>query len=334
MQALFVHPYTKNFLEKDAEGNLFCRKDDRCDIYRCCDGCYDFTTENPNVKEARVAYDEFYARGCVERLTLAAVTQPWLDATVPWRKTMLQNLGPLSGRRVLLLGNGASYKELYFLHLGAQVVFTDLSLVAVRRAQAVFRGSDLWPKHQEDIEFHAVDAMHLPFPDQSFDIIYGSKFVGFLGSLPEFLSEARRCLKPGGICRFADDASSPAWERVRRTLVHPIKARFSKDAKHSLAGVRSASTFGFERESLAPLLKQCGFSRLVFIREYFFLRVAQLCFGKLLRWNAKRLRYARPVFLALKWMDDRLANTKWMRRNALGLTWGFDCGASSHKGDS
>jgi hypothetical protein len=30
------------------------------------------------------------------------------------------------------------------------------------------------------------------------------------------------------------------------------------------------------------------------------------------------------VFLTLKWLDDRLAKLKWMQRNALGLTWGFD----------
>ena len=270
MLTSFVHPYTKQSLETDSGGNLFCEEVNKRDVYRCYGGCYDFLSANPNVGAARAAYDEHYARDDAEVLTLSAVTQPWFDAAVPWRKTMLQNLGSLAGRRVLLLGNGESYKEFYFLHLGAQVVFTDLSLVAVRRAKAVFQASELWLKHRDDIEFHAVDAMHLPFPDQSFDVIYGSKFVGFLEDVPKFFSEVARCLKPGGICRFADDASSPAWERVRRSLVHPIKARFSKASRDSLASVRSASKFGFERESLIPLLEQCGFSRLVFVREYFF----------------------------------------------------------------
>jgi len=334
MQRVFVHPYTKRILEVDSEGNLFCVEGDRRDVYRCYNGCYDFSVANADVKQARDAYDEFYARGKPEALSLAAISQPWFDRTVPWRRTMLQNLGSLSGKRVLLLGNGASYKEFYFLHLGARVVFTDLSLVAARRAQTVFRGSELWANHSEDIEFHAVDAMHLPFPDQSFDVIYGSKFVGFLRSLPEFFLEVRRCLKPGGICRFTDDARSPAWERLRRMMVHPMKARFSKESKHSLAGVRSASSSGFERESLTPFLGPCGFEKLVFIREYFFLRAVQLVYGKMVRWDPKRLRYAKPVFLALRWVDDRLADTRWMRHNSLGLTWGFDCETSSQKRDS
>jgi ubiquinone/menaquinone biosynthesis C-methylase UbiE len=324
MQLPFIHPYTKGALERDADGNLFGRNGNQDDVYSCTGGCYDFLSANPNVSAARSAYDEHYASDVTEVLTVSAVTRPWFDATVPWRKTMLQNLGSLTGRRVLLLGNGESYKEFYFLHLGAQVVFTDLSLVAVRRAKAVFQASELWLKHQDDIEFHAVDAMHLPFPDQSFDVIYGSKFVGFLEDMPKFFSDVARCLKPGGICRFADDAFSPAWERVRQSLVHPIKARFSKASGNSLAGVRSTSKFGFERESLMPLLEQCGFSRLVFVREYFFLRIAQLCLGKLLRWNAASMSCAKPVYLALKWLDDMLANNSWVRRNQLALTWGFD----------
>jgi len=324
MLTSFVHPYSKQSLKTDSGGNLFCEEAKQRDVYRCYGGCYDFLSASPNVGAARAAYDEHYAHDDAEVLTLSAVTRPWFDAVVPWRKTMLQNLGSFTGRRVLLLGNGESYKEFYFLHLGAQVVFTDLSLVAVRRAKAVFQASELWLRHRDDIEFHAVDAMHLPFPDQSFDVIYGSKFVGFLENVPEFFSEVARCLKPGGICRFADDASSPAWERVRQSLVHPIKARFSKASRDSLASVRSASKFGFEQESLVPLLEQYGFSRLVFIREYFFLRIGQLCLGKLLRWNAAGMRYARPACLALKWLDDMFAENPWIRRNQLALTWGFD----------
>ena len=322
MQRMFVHPYSKKPLEVDSEGNLFCRDGDRRDVYRCYDGCFDFSAANADVKQARDAYDEFYGRGKPEVLTLAAITRPWFDRTVPWRRTMLQNLGSLSGKRVLLLGSGASYKEFRFVHLGAQVVFTDLSLVAARRAKQVFLGSELAATHSEDIEFHAVDAMHLPFPDQSFDVIYGAKFVGFLGDLPGFLREVSRVLKPGGICRFCDDAYSPTWEALKRTVVHPIKAR--RKSVSSLTRVRTNSTFGFREESLAPFTKQCGFTKLTFTREYYWLRIAQICWATVFGWDPRRERYVRPLFLAMRWMDERFANTKWMRRNALALTWGFD----------
>jgi SAM-dependent methyltransferase len=325
---IFVHPYTKRVLERDADGNLFCLEGDRRDVYKCYEGCFDFSMANADVRKTRDVYDEFYMREQTSKVTLADVTEPWLDDTFPWRRTMLENLGSLSGRQVLLLGNGASYKEFYFLHLGARVVFTDVSLVAARRAQSVFRGSGLWEMHREHIEFHAVDAMHLPFPDESFDVIYGSKFVGFLNNLSDFFSEVRRCLKPGGICRFSDDAYSPAWDAIRRTLWQPIKARFLWKSMSPLDRIRSGSSpygsFGFKEELLTPFIKQFGFSRMVFVREYFLLRIAQLCWGKLVRFDSKRLSYARPLYFAMMWLDNQLARTSWMRRNRLALTWGFD----------
>ena len=289
MQRTFVHPYTKKILEKDSDGNLFCLEDNRRDVYNCYDGCYDFALTNQNVGETRGVYDEFYAREDTTRLTLADVVEPWQDETLPWRRTMLKSLGPLSNREVLLLGNGESYKEFYFLHLGARIVFTDLSVVAARRAQSVFRRSELFEICRDHIEFHAVDAMHLPFPDESFDVIYGSKFVGFLNNPSDFFSEVSRCLKPKGICRFSDDAYSPAWDAMRRKLWLPIKARFLWKSMSHLDRVRSGSSpygdFGFKEESLTPFIEQFEFIRLVFIREFFFLRAAQLFCGKLVRWD-------------------------------------------------
>src|ERR1017187_789393 len=109
MSEIFVHPYTKNVLEKDAEGSLLSRVGHRPDIFRCHDGCYDFSLANQDIKEAREAYDDLYARGGSPKLTLSTVSKPWSENTVPWRRTMLHSLGPLAGQKVLLLGNGKSY---------------------------------------------------------------------------------------------------------------------------------------------------------------------------------------------------------------------------------
>jgi SAM-dependent methyltransferase len=325
---MFVHPDTKQMLEMDSEGNLFCRTGGRIDDYRCYNGCYDFAIARGIVNPARDAYDEFYARIEPPKLSRTEISQPWSDRTVPWRRTMLKHLGSMSGKRVLVLGGGVSYKEFHFLHLGARVVFTDLSLVAVRRAQTIFRKSELWAKHSEDIEFHAVDGLRLPFPEQSFDVIYGAKFVGFVGDLPGFLLEVSRVLKPGGICRFCDDAYSPVWEVLRRNVMHPLKAR--QMSPSTLSKVRSSSTFGFREEPLQSFKKSCGFSKFTFEREYFFLRIAQIAWATVFGWNPNGQRFARPLFLAMAWVDHRFANTKWMRSNSLALTWGFDkCGLAS-----
>jgi len=328
MTDCFVHPYTKKVLEKDVKGNLFGLEGNRCDVYKCYEGCYDFANAIPSVKEKRKVYDETYTHAKKYELTLAAIAEPWFDRMKPWYKTMLKSLGSLSGRRVLLLGNGVSHREFYFLHLGARVVFTDLSLIAVMHAQATFRRSELFGMHRGNIEFHAVDAMHMPFPDAAFDVIYGTKFVGFVDNLPDFFSEVSRCLRPGGICRFTDDAYSPTWNAIRRTISEPTKARFFWKSMSDLAKIRSGGSpfgsFGFAEESVTMFVQQFGFARLVFIREFFFLRLAELLWGKLVRFDSKRLKYARPLYLMGKWIDNRLARTEWMRRNRLALTWGFD----------
>jgi len=152
----FIDPYTKKALEKDEEGNLVSVGDQRHNIYLYYDGCYDFSVVDTNASETRVAYDDKYDEEGSENLSFFDVSNFWVDSTVPWRRTMIDSLGSLSGRRVLLIGNGASYREFYFLLLGAKVVFTDLSLVAVKRAQYAFLRSELYNEHYNNIEFHAV----------------------------------------------------------------------------------------------------------------------------------------------------------------------------------
>jgi hypothetical protein len=95
-------------------------------------------------------------------------------------------------------------------------------------------------------------------------------------------------------------------------------------SRSGLAKVRSNSVFGFEEKELQTYVEPCGFSRVVFIPEYFFLRVAQLSWARVAGWSPARERFVRPVFLLMKVLDDSLANTAFIKRNRLSLTWGFD----------
>ena len=102
-------------------------------------------------------------KGKIERLTTESVKGEWYDEMTPWRKTFLKSLGDIAGKRILLLGNGNNSKELYFQQIGANVVFTDLSIEVVRRKKQEFELSELSKTGLGSIEFHAVDALHLPF---------------------------------------------------------------------------------------------------------------------------------------------------------------------------
>jgi ubiquinone/menaquinone biosynthesis C-methylase UbiE len=67
-----------------------------------------------------------------------------------------------------------------------------------------------------DVEVVELDALQLPFPDWSFDVVVLYEALYYLPSFDEFLSEARRVLRPGGTllissvnCRWSEFNPSP-----------------------------------------------------------------------------------------------------------------------------
>ena len=329
--ARFVDPHTGQALEKDSEGNLYRQEDDRRVLYKSYDGCYDFVIPNPDLSMGstilngeRKHYDKEHSGSMKRELTLDLLRGAWFNETVPWCKVLLESLGELSGKRILLLGNGGSYKELYFLHLGASVVFTDLSIEAVRHVKHEFTISEMSHQGSNAIEFHAVNAMHLPFPDSSFNIVYGSAFVHHLDDLDSFFSEVRRCLKADGICRFFDQADSPLWGTMKRTLLRPVQLYSYRKHPRSPEDLRAALRGVFNKEALALFMKKHRFRGLFFMRDWFFLYIALRHYGKSVGWAPDPMKKARPLFLLMKWLDTRLSGTRWMRKNQLMLVWGFN----------
>ena len=129
----FVDPYTGTVLLKDLDGNLWCNNGDRKVWYKSYEGCYDLVVADQETQKERDHYDKEYLQKQIEELTPSGVKSEWFDEMTPWRRTLLESLGDLSGKQILLLGNGESSKEIYFLLLDANVVFTDLSIEAVVR---------------------------------------------------------------------------------------------------------------------------------------------------------------------------------------------------------
>jgi SAM-dependent methyltransferase len=77
------------------------------------------------------------------------------------------------------------------LPTGATVTATDLNAPMMEVARAKFRAD-------EQVEFRAVDACDLPFPDHSFDVAVCQFGVMFFVDKAKSYREARRVLKPGG----------------------------------------------------------------------------------------------------------------------------------------
>ena len=241
------------------------------------------------------------------------VVNLWFDDTEPWIKTLLDSLGDISGKRILLLGNGGSFKELYFVHLCANVVYSDLTIAAVRHMKRAFILSEINCPRNNTIEFHAIDAMHLPFPDSSFDIIYGSAFVHHLDDLDQFFSEVFRCLKNNGICRFFDQADSPLWKMMKQTILRPIQLysywKYPRSPEDLKANLREV----FNKEVLTSIMKKHHFKELFFYREWFFLSIMRRHYGKFVGWNPDTMKRARPFSLLMKWLDIWLSKYRWMK---------------------
>ena len=66
-----------------------------------------------------------------------------------------------------------------------------------------------------DIKFEHGDALHLKYPDKSFDVVTSSFALRNVDDLNKFCSEAKRVLKPGGRFVFMDMAKpDKAWQRA------------------------------------------------------------------------------------------------------------------------
>lgn len=96
------------------------------------------------------------------------------------------------GNTCLDLACGMGYGSIHLKKRGAKVVVGgDASSAAVRAATTAHRVTDL--------HFARVDAQHLPFNNESFDVVVSMETIEHLPHPEQFLEECRRVLKPQGI---------------------------------------------------------------------------------------------------------------------------------------
>jgi SAM-dependent methyltransferase len=330
----FIDPYTKHPLQIDKEGNLYAAQDGQHPVYSLVHGSYDFVRENNAEREH---YEAEYQQGSIRSLGIDDIRGPWHDPCMPWYKVHMQSMGDLAGKKILVVGAGRSCKEFYFATCGANVIFTDLSLQGVLASSADYKAAqallnnlstaaEVGRRDREigSIQFHAADANHLPFADESFDIVYGSAFVHHLDDWLPFLLEVNRVLKRGGTCRFYDQADSWLWTSLKRTVLRPLQVYSYWRHPRSEGDIRANKRGGFNRQNLLSLMRAAGFRKLYFRRQSFFLVIGLRHIGKSVNWNKRVMKAARPVFHCFRLLD---VVTSWCHRisdNRLALIWGFE----------
>ena len=101
-----------------------------------------------------------------------------------------------AGQRVLEVGVGMGADYLEWLKAGAQATGLDLSSASLERAKQRCRLAGFAP------DLRASDAEHLPFPDDTFDIVYSYGVMHHSPDTRQCIREAWRVLKPGGALRI------------------------------------------------------------------------------------------------------------------------------------
>jgi SAM-dependent methyltransferase len=99
-------------------------------------------------------------------------------------------------RSVLEVGCGAGVDLARFAKGGAQVTGVDLAPSAIELARANFTQQGLSGR------FEVADGEHLPFTDNTFDLVYAHGVVQYTANPQLLIDECRRVLKPGGAAIF------------------------------------------------------------------------------------------------------------------------------------
>ena len=100
------------------------------------------------------------------------------------------------GRSVLEVGCGAGVDLARFAKGGAEVSGVDLTESAIALASANFSQQGLAGR------FEVADAEHLPFADNTFDLVYAHGVVQYTASPQTLVNECYRVLKPEGQAIF------------------------------------------------------------------------------------------------------------------------------------
>jgi demethylmenaquinone methyltransferase / 2-methoxy-6-polyprenyl-1,4-benzoquinol methylase len=188
-----------------------------------------------------------------------------------WRARAARRLRPIlqrPGALVLDLCCGTGDLALTFARVGkARIVGADFShamLVRAKQKVATLTGSNA--KAKQVLRLAESDALLLPFPDSSFDLVATAFGFRNLANYEDGLKEIRRVLKPSGTLAILEFAEPPAgwfgglYRWYFRKLLPRIGGLISGDYKAYTYLPASVSRFFLPNE-LSSLMSRAGYAR-------------------------------------------------------------------------
>jgi SAM-dependent methyltransferase len=160
-------------------------------------------THQERLKKEQTFHDRIAARikvtpgegGWVDCETPTWPNEPKISPSLTRR--MLRLLGDVRGKRVLIYGCGYDPGATWFARRGAVVTAIDISPESIADQRILMNAYGV------RMRLEVSDAMHTPFPDQSFDLIYGNAILHHLDS-DGCAREIARLLAPGGVAVFRE----------------------------------------------------------------------------------------------------------------------------------
>ena len=117
------------------------------------------------------------------------------------------------GLRVLEIGGGSGFQAAIIDSWGCSVTSIDIP-------------GRSWPRTYFPVSFY--DGEHVPFPDDSFDIVFSSNVLEHVMRLPELLAETRRVVQAGGVSIHVMPTSSwRLWTSIAH-YVHYVRRVFQR----------------------------------------------------------------------------------------------------------
>jgi len=150
----------------------------------------------------------------------------WGDA----RRELMTMLGDVRGKSVLDYGCGSGNLGIYLAFQGAAVNGFDLSSEGIRIAQRAVE------QYGVDAEFQVMDAEHLTYADQSFDLAVGFGVLHHVIKYPGASAQLMSVMKPGARALFHETLWDNPFINLARRFT--MKDEEAGDARLTAAALR------------------------------------------------------------------------------------------------
>jgi demethylmenaquinone methyltransferase/2-methoxy-6-polyprenyl-1,4-benzoquinol methylase len=190
-----------------------------------------------------------------------------------WRKEVIRRAQLSEGKNLLLdLGGGTG--DLGFEALrqnsATRSVEADFTLEMLRIGQERAQ-SPHHPIDQSKISWSAADALHLSFPDNTFDAVVSGFLMRNVIDVPRALIEQLRVLKPGGRIVILDTTRPrknllTPFVRFHMHIVIPLLGRLISGQGEAYEYLPASSEAFLSAEEMAAKMVAAGFAQVAFRR--------------------------------------------------------------------